>query len=206
VTDADEMEKQAVDSPEGLRARKRRQTRDRIIASALRLFLERGFEGATLDAIAETADVARRTLFHYFDSKEAIVQALQSDVEEAFRAALDEVPLHLSPIDAVRSALLAMIGRYESEEAIAIDQFMRSTSALRARKQANYERQEHELFAALQARWPATDCALCLRIVAMVGIGAMRLASERWSDEHGRRPLQIYLVEVFDTLRRELIG
>ncbi len=189
---------------EGLRARKQRQTRERVIASALKLFLDRGFEKTTLDAIAEAADIARRTLFHYFDSKEAIVQALEVGAEEAFRSALAAASPELSPLEAVHAALLGMIGRYESEEAIAIDRFMRSSEALRARKQANYERQERELFKALQLHWPAPERALALRCVAMVGIGAMRLAAERWAGHTPRLPLQAHLNEVFSALRIEV--
>ena len=140
--------------PEGLRARKRRQTRQRIAEAGLRLFRKNGFEATTLDAIATAADISRRTLFHYFDSKEAILAAWESGVEDAFRAALAEGSPDAIPLDAIRDALLAVIGRYETDEAIAIDRLMRSTEALRARKQANYERQEQTLFSALVARWP----------------------------------------------------
>lgn len=189
---------------EGLRARKQRQTRQRIVAAALSLFLERGYEATTIDAIADAADIARRTFFHYFDGKEAIIVALQGDAEEAFRHALAAVPKHLRPIEAIHAALRGMIASYESEQAIAIDRFMRSTELLRARKQANYERQERELLAALRERWPGAQREPGLRAAAMIGIGAIRLASERWSEEQARLPLEQYLDEVFAAVRREI--
>jgi AcrR family transcriptional regulator len=189
---------------EGLRARKQRQTRQRIAEAGLRLFLENGFDATTLDAIADAADISRRTFFHYFESKEAILDALEHEAEAAFKAALAEMPADAVPLDAVRDALMVMISQYESDEAIAIDRLMRSTGALRARKQANYQRQEQALFNALAEKWPDPARRLRLRIVALLGIGAMRLAAEQWNQDDGQRPLKDYLGDAFRQLRAEL--
>jgi AcrR family transcriptional regulator len=188
------------DPPEGLRERKRRQTRQRIAEAALRLFLKQGYETTTLDDIAAAADISRRTVFHYFDSKDAILLAWQSGAEDIFRAAFADAPPDRPPIDAVRDALLTMISRYETQEAIAIDRLMRSTEALRARKQADYKRQEDRLFASLTEKWPAPEQRVRLRMVAMMGIGAMRIAAETWSAEQGVRPLGVYLEDTFAAL------
>ncbi len=46
------------------RERKRKQTAQRIAETGVRMFVEKGFEETTLDAIAEAAGIARRTFFH----------------------------------------------------------------------------------------------------------------------------------------------
>lgn len=56
--------------------RKARETEARIVAAAAELALERGARGVTMDDIAERADVARRTLFNRFASKEAVLAAV----------------------------------------------------------------------------------------------------------------------------------
>jgi AcrR family transcriptional regulator len=190
-------------STEGLRERKRRQTRERIVEAALRLFLADGFDATTLDAIADAADISRRTFFHYFDSKDAIVEALESDTEDAFRAALASAKPDTAPLDAVHASLVKMISRYASDEAIALDRLMRSTEALRARKQANYTRQEQALFVALTEKWPDPKRRPALRLVAMMGIGTMRIAAEQWSEENGVKPLEHYVNKAFKRLRDE---
>jgi AcrR family transcriptional regulator len=58
------------------RERKKRETRQRLMDAALRLFREHGYDGTTVEKIAETADVAKSTYFNYFGTKEAILPAL----------------------------------------------------------------------------------------------------------------------------------
>lgn len=55
--------------PVGRRERKRQQVRDQLYAAALHLFVTQGYEATTMDQIAETADVARATVFNYFSQK-----------------------------------------------------------------------------------------------------------------------------------------
>src|SRR5271155_2850597 len=99
-------------APEGLRLRKQRETRQRIARAGLRMFLEKGFDATTLDMIAAAADISRRTFFHYFQSKDAVLAAWESDVEEAFRAAIASQPQQISPVAVLRGALMSVISRY----------------------------------------------------------------------------------------------
>ncbi|KAK1182253.1 helix-turn-helix domain containing protein [Streptomyces sp. NBS 14/10] len=53
----------------GLRERSKARRRRHILHTALRLFVEHGYEGTTIADIAEAADVAPRTVTGYFPSK-----------------------------------------------------------------------------------------------------------------------------------------
>ncbi|MFG3547277.1 TetR/AcrR family transcriptional regulator [Streptomyces sp. NPDC047725] len=55
---------------EGLRERKKRQTRQGISDVATGLFLERGFEAVTVAEVAEAANVSVNTVYNYFPAKE----------------------------------------------------------------------------------------------------------------------------------------
>jgi len=47
-----------------------------ILEAALELFVERGFHGTAVPLVAEKAGVSAGTIYHYFDSKEALVNVL----------------------------------------------------------------------------------------------------------------------------------
>lgn len=71
-----------------LRAERAADTRRRITEAALALFVERGFAGATVTAIAALAGVAPQTVYATFGTKAAIIRALLEQMEENADAAL----------------------------------------------------------------------------------------------------------------------
>jgi TetR/AcrR family transcriptional regulator, mexJK operon transcriptional repressor len=60
----------------GVGARARATKRDLILDTARELFLAHGFEGTSIDQIAEAAAVSRQTIYNNFDGKEALFRAL----------------------------------------------------------------------------------------------------------------------------------
>lgn len=58
---------------EGLRERKKRETRQRINRVAIDLFVERGFDRVTIAEVAAAAEVSVNTLYNYFEAKEDLV-------------------------------------------------------------------------------------------------------------------------------------
>lgn len=50
--------------------------RNAILLAAARLFLEHGYEPVSMDAIAVAADVSKRTVYSYFDSKTSLFSAI----------------------------------------------------------------------------------------------------------------------------------
>lgn len=189
---------------EGLRERKRRETLRRIAETGLKLFLTNGYEATTLEAIAEAAGISRRTFFYYFKSKEEILLAWQGGLIDAIRTALLEQSTKQPPLDAVKNALLKLATRYQSDQAIVIDRLMRSNETLRTRHQTKYVQQEQVVFEALCEMWPLPKRRKALRIVAMMSIGAMRLAIDAWSQEGGKRPVAAYLREAFANLKAQI--
>src|SRR5580704_7196731 len=53
--------------------------RERILAAGLRLFANQTYQAVTMDRVAETAGVAKGTLYLYFPSKEALYLGILSD-------------------------------------------------------------------------------------------------------------------------------
>ena len=63
----------------------KRATRKRIVKVAQKLFVERGFDATTTRDLATSADIAKGTLFNYFESKEALAATLVADALELAR-------------------------------------------------------------------------------------------------------------------------
>lgn len=196
-----------IDDPapaEGLRERKRRETLQRITDAGIGLFIEKGYEAATVDEIAARAGISRRTFFYYFKSKDEILLSAQAGMGEMIVAALRDAPPDQRPLEAIRDAIIAVCAPFPADEMVALDRLMRASPAVQARKQASYVEQEQTLFAALRARWPDPEREMGLRLLAMLAIGAMRLAFDTLSREGGRRPIAELLREAFDAVRAEV--
>ncbi|OBH63086.1 TetR family transcriptional regulator [Mycobacterium colombiense] len=63
-------------------AAKADETRQRIIQAARLVFSERGYDGATFQAIAARADLTRPAINHYFSSKRALYREVLDDTNE----------------------------------------------------------------------------------------------------------------------------
>ena len=72
--------------------------RDRILDAALGLFAERGFHGTAMPALAKVAGVGAGTIYRYFDSKEALVNALyRREKQRVLGHVMEGFPVALSP-------------------------------------------------------------------------------------------------------------
>lgn len=72
---------------------KRVQTARRLMRSAVKLCGERGYDDWTIDDLAERANVSRRTVFNYFDTKADIVLGPEPEVrDEAIEAFVNRRP------------------------------------------------------------------------------------------------------------------
>ena len=72
-------------------ARRKRETRARLLDAALKLMAEKGMEGVAINEITEAADVGFGSFYNHFDSKEAIYATLVDTVFEEFADMLDRL-------------------------------------------------------------------------------------------------------------------
>ena len=93
---------------ESLRARRRRRTAEAIVAGALGLFEEQGFERTTVDQIAEAAEISRRTFFRYFADKEEVFFAEDERLLDLIHDTLDAAPDGEPVLDLARRATRAL--------------------------------------------------------------------------------------------------
>lgn len=81
-------------------------TRDEITAVAMTLFAQHGFDEVSVDDIAAAAGIARRTVFRYYSSKNAIVWGDFDSHLGVMRTLLEETADTVDTSTALRQAVL----------------------------------------------------------------------------------------------------
>src|SRR4051794_3308034 len=92
--------------PAGLRERKKKETRDRIVLAAFDLFQSRDYDETTLSQIADRAQVAVRTVSNYFPQKVDLLVAYRQNMLTVFQDSLRRTRSQ-DPLRRIRSALVA---------------------------------------------------------------------------------------------------
>lgn len=189
---------------EGRRERKKRATRDDLIAHASRLFDAHGFDETTTEQIAEAADVSQRTFFRHFPSKEAVLYADMDDQRRRVRDALLDRPTDEPVLEAVRHAIMSLADGFQDEREI---RFLQARMAAaypavsaysRAVVQAQWER---ELIAAIASRLgvdPMDDPRP--EIIAGAAMSALRASTRRWTSTNGSEDLPDLVSQALDAM------
>jgi AcrR family transcriptional regulator len=191
----------------GLRARKKQRTRRTIEQAALDLFDAHGFEGTTIDDIAAAADIAPRTFFHYFPSKEDVVLADYTIRLEQIVAALKASPTDQPPWPALRDAFLTVAADYETEREQLLRRFriIQATPSVAARNlllQASWE----DAVTDAVSDWLGLDATRDIRPRLMAGaaLAAMRASLRLWLTDDGHSRLPDHLAYCFDLMEAGL--
>lgn len=106
----------------GRRTANRAARRDAILDVAARSFLEHGYAGTTMSAIAQALGGSKGTLWNYFPSKEDLFAAVIERVSESFRTQLLSIlrPARDGPEHTLRSYVREFLNKTTSPEAIAL--------------------------------------------------------------------------------------
>jgi AcrR family transcriptional regulator len=127
---------------EGLRERKKRQTRQQLTDTATEMFVERGFDAVRVAEIAEACGVSEKTVFNYFPTKESLILDHPDTAMAALRVELadPDVPPIEAALRILADELGAMISWLQSQEDQAVvigkvrrfDELIHTTPSLRA--------------------------------------------------------------------------
>jgi AcrR family transcriptional regulator len=164
----------------GLRERKKQQTREAIHRAAMRLFAERGFEATTIADIAAAADIAPRTFFSYFASKEEAVFPKFEMAFADFDRALRERPAGTTALDALRAWIVEAAQHYMGDVGAArLEARLRRESSAVAACDLQHMRQfERRLAEAVAEDLEEPADALRPRLVAAAAMAALQASSD----------------------------
>jgi AcrR family transcriptional regulator len=176
--------------PQSLRERKKDRTRRTLQAEAVRLFAAKGFQATTIEEIAAAAEVAPRTFFRYFPTKEAVVfWAEHQPLLAGFVAAR---PDHEPAFQALRRGLIDGLASFydrDRERLLERSKLACRTPALQPR----WRQQQADLAAGmaqlLAHRLGVRADDLEVRALAAAIAAALFVAIEEWQAHDGQQDL-----------------
>jgi AcrR family transcriptional regulator len=176
--------------PTSLRERKKDRTRRTLQAEALRLFTAKGFQATTIEEIAAAAEVAPRTFFRYFSSKEEVV--FWSEHQPMLAGHVAARPADEPAVDALRRGLvggLASFYEQDRERLLERSKLACRTPALQPR----WRQQQADLAAGmaliLAHRLGVHADDLEVRAMAAAVAAALFVAIEEWQAHDGQQDL-----------------
>ncbi len=179
--------------------------RGRLEQAALELYVEHGFEQATVAEIADRAGLTERTFFRYFADKREVLFGGQGILQERLVSAVTGAPDSVAPIDAVAAAFEAAGALIEERREFALRR-----QAIIAANPGLHERELLKLasLAAAMSNALRGRCGseLAASLTAEAGMAAFRIAFERWMTETNQRDLPQLIRESFDALKAVTAG
>jgi AcrR family transcriptional regulator len=178
------------------RQRKKNATRDRIRASALRLFGEQGYDATTVEQIAAAAGVSHMTFFRYFPAKEDV--ALSDSYDPLLAASLEQTPASWPLARRIRTVLvqgLRQVYDTERDALLAQNKLIVSTPALRDRLWADQIVTQQLILQILAPRPSFQD-----RVTVAACLAAATTAVLSWVENDGTPELPDLIEQAFDAL------
>jgi AcrR family transcriptional regulator len=185
---------EAGDQNEGLRARKKRQVRQRISDVATAMFLVHGFDNVTVAQIAAASDVSQQTVFNYFTTKESMffdrtepmISAVADAVRERGSASLIDVVVQSIAIEIHPGGLEALDGARQMQLIRLFHEVATTSPTLVAARFADLPRFIDEVSTALAQRIGAdpSDPEVHLATFVIGGLVEVRVQSAFNHVEH----------------------
>jgi AcrR family transcriptional regulator len=161
-----------------LRERKKQRTRQLVADTALELFLERGFDAATVADVARSADVDVKTIYNYFPSKPDLVYHGLDEFGDSLVAAVRDRNAGESVLDAFARFLLGQQGFVDDAQATArlraVSEMILGSPPLLAHEEQIYGRLTTALAEVLTAQTRARGGDIQATVVAHSLIGLHR--------------------------------
>jgi AcrR family transcriptional regulator len=194
-----------------LRERRRAETHDVILDTALDLMESKGYEQTTVEDIAAAVGISSRTFFRYFESKTALLldhpEADRPDHDEINRA-IAARPKDESPVEALCAVVREQLaGLFDDTGGRKLRQLriVLSEPSLRVLARDSFHEHSPDLVRAFAVRLGVAEDSLRPRVLAAAFTEAIWVILEQWSANGASLESLPKLVdEAFDELTRSL--
>jgi len=183
------------------RQRKKNATRDRIRASALRLFSEQGYDATTVEQIAAAAGLSHMTFFRYFPAKEDV--ALSDSYDPLLAGLIGQTPAGWPLTERIRSVLvqgLRQVYDADRDTLLAQNKLIVSTPALRERLWASQMDTQQLILQALGTGQDSPQPSFTDMVTVAACLAAAATAILTWVENDGTPDLPDLIEQAFDTI------
>nr|WP_042193102.1 TetR/AcrR family transcriptional regulator [Kibdelosporangium sp. MJ126-NF4]CEL20567.1 Transcriptional regulator, TetR family [Kibdelosporangium sp. MJ126-NF4]CTQ89478.1 Transcriptional regulator, TetR family [Kibdelosporangium sp. MJ126-NF4] len=188
-----------MDEQPGLRERKKDATRRQLSNAALDLFEEHGFHNVSCAAIADAADVSKKTLFNYFSLKaDVVLEVARKHHVHAAATVVREREPGQTPHGALRAFLInALVERHpitglsDDPEVLRLNRLIHTTPVL-AEREAQYQEDSRRLLAEALIEEGASELTARLIAAQIQGVHLVLVAENTRRVMAGESPDDIH--------------
>lgn len=84
-----------------------------IIEAAIRVFIEKGYEGTSMDAIAKASGISKGGIYHHFASKDEVLLAANSSLGEPVIRLAEAAVMNPDPVAGMRDYIRNYLAHWE---------------------------------------------------------------------------------------------
>lgn len=175
--------------------------RERLVAAALDLFNERGYDQTTVAQIAERAGLTKSTFFRHFPDKRDVLTAGQDVIAQLLREGIAAAPADATPLAAVCSGLksaAAGLTSFNRDLVLRLKAAIAASAELQERNALKHIGLARAMAEALQSRGVPEPTAV---LAAELGALAFKTAYARWAEPGESRDLGSMACEALRELR-----
>ncbi|MFE2972323.1 TetR/AcrR family transcriptional regulator [Streptomyces sp. NPDC059340] len=181
--------KAATKTPTTLWDRTRQMASREILETALRLFIEQGYDETTIAQIAREAGVSQRTLFRYFGAKEDLLGGGQDRFGQVLTDTISGLPADVGVWEALRAGVAAVLTLHDSrEQTLERFRLLHNTASLRAGWLEKRLRFQEDLLPLIETRMDAATGSegAKARAVIATAFACLDAASITWVANDGK--------------------
>ena len=170
-----------------LQSRKQQLVRDAIFDAAIDLFAANGFDETTVDEIAQSAGVSRRSFFRYFASKDDVLAQNVLNYGAVLVETVKTSAPAMSPLEIVRATIASGVRFTSSQPRLCqiVEIAVRSPAARRSHLSRLIDVEDHLAAAFAERLKDSSSGALRPRLLAGLTLAVMNAAISSWfTGEH----------------------
>lgn len=182
----------------GLREEKQERMRAQVVATALRLFREQGYDETTVEQIAQECWISPRTFYRHFESKDGVLAGMGSSLVRSAIEQIDRDPDLRTLTEALAAGIEGLASEPDGEQMLRL---LREHPDLRVRAAVWRERWARDLAYWVAARADRDQPTFEEEVRCAVAVRLLGVAVGRWLKDGRTQPVAEVVAAAVDAIR-----